>query len=223
MAPWEGLTTEDGGVAAGERAFSFISKSFCEAQKIAESDVKLVKSRVQSLIDLRATIDKEWESLMKSPSFNEATKGLDSALQTFLVSSKGSTHLPIFSVNPSKPSTATTMKKVEVGGEKSMVVRRRSSSQQGWRKLCTRVNDSNWEPLQRVKRTVHKSLVDIETTTAATTTKTPADFLQNVKKNLVSSSSSSSSSSSWFSRFLLLIFCTELLSFLPSSSTLLSP
>ncbi len=58
MAPWEGLTTEDGGVAAGERAFSFISKSFCEAQKIAESDVKLVKSRVQSLIDLRATIGK---------------------------------------------------------------------------------------------------------------------------------------------------------------------
>jgi hypothetical protein len=84
------------------------------------------------------------------------------------------------------------MKKVEVGGEKSMVVRRRSPSQQGWRKLCTRVNESNWEPLQRVKRTVHKSLVDIETTTAATTTKTPADFLQNVKKNLVSSSSSSS-------------------------------
>jgi hypothetical protein len=206
MAPWEGIKTDDGVARGGERALSFISKSISEAQKSAQSDMKLMKSRVESFIHLSATIDKEWESLKKSSrSFNDATKGFDSALQNFLVVSKRggpSTSvggLTMFSRNPNKPpSTTNTTMKVEVsrGVDKSMLVRK-DSSQQEWkimRKLNIRGNnESNWEPLQRVKRTVHKSLgEEIDTTTAtATATATaiskspPVEFLENVKKNLV--------------------------------------
>jgi hypothetical protein len=200
MAPWEGIKTDDGVARGGERALSFISKSISEAQRSAQSDMKLMKSRVQSFIHLSATIDKEWESLKKSSrSFNDATKGFDSALQNFLVVSKGggsSTSvggLAMFSRNPNKPpSTTNTTMKVEVSGgvDKSMLVRK-DSSQQEWkimRKLNTRGdNESNWEPLQRVKRTVHRSLgEEIDTTTATAISKSPpVEFLENVKKNLV--------------------------------------
>lgn len=203
MAPWEGIKTDDGVARGGERALSFISKSISEAQRSAQSDMKLMKSRVQSFIHLSATIDKEWESLKKSSrSFNDATKGFDSALQNFLVVSKGggsSTSvggLAMFSRNPNKPpSTTNTTMKVEVSGgvDKSMLVRK-DSSQQEWkimRKLNTRGdNETNWEPLQRVKRTVHRSLgEEIDSTTATATataiSKSPrVEFLENVKKNL---------------------------------------
>jgi hypothetical protein len=204
MAPWEGIKTDDGVARGGERALSFISKSISEAQRSAQSDMKLMKSRVQSFIHLSATIDKEWESLKKSSrSFNDATKGFDSAIQNFLVVSKGggsSTSvggLAMFSRNPNKPpSTTNTTMKVEVSGgvDKSMLVRK-DSSQQEWkimRKLNTRGdNETNWEPLQRVKRTVHRSLGEEIDTTTATATATaiskspPVEFLENVKKNLV--------------------------------------
>ncbi|KAH8963875.1 hypothetical protein BDL97_04G034000 [Sphagnum fallax] len=203
MVPWEGIKTDDGVARGGERALSFISKSISEAQRSAQSDMKLMKSRVQSFIHLSATIDKEWESLKKSSrSFNDATKGFDSALQNFLVVSKGSGSstsvggLAMFSRNPNKPpSTTNTTMKVEVSGgvDKSMLVRK-DSSQQEWkimRKLNTRGdNESNWEPLQRVKRTVHRSLGEEIDTTTATATATaiskspPVEFLENVKKNL---------------------------------------
>jgi hypothetical protein len=72
---------------------------------------------------------------------------------------------------------------------------RKDSSQQEWkimRKLNTRGdNESNWEPLQRVKRTVHRSWGEEIDTTTATATATaiskspPVEFLENVKKNLV--------------------------------------
>ncbi|KAH8942657.1 hypothetical protein BDL97_13G004400 [Sphagnum fallax] len=203
MAPWEGIKTDDGVARGGERALSFISKSISEAQRSAQLDMKLMKSRVQSFIHLSATIDKEWESLKKSSrSFNDATKGFDSTLQNFLVVSKGSGSstsvggLAMFSRNPNKPpSTTNTTMKVEVsrGVDKSMLVKK-DSSQQEWkimRKLNTRGdNESNWEPLQRVKRTVHRSLgEEIDTTTATATTTAiskspPVEFLENVKKNL---------------------------------------
>ncbi len=196
MAPWEGIKTDDGVARGGERALSFISKSISEAQRSAQSDMKLMKSRVQSFIHLSATIDKEWESLKKSSrSFNDATKGFDSALQNFLVVSKGggsSTSvggLAMFSRNPNKPpSTTNTTMKVSGGVDKSMLVRK-DSSQQEWkimRKLNTRGdNESNWEPLQRVKRTVHRSLGEEIDTTTAISKSPPVEFLENVKKNLV--------------------------------------
>ncbi|CAM6079039.1 unnamed protein product [Sphagnum tenellum] len=204
MVPWEGIKTDDGVARRGERALSFISKSISEAQRSAQSDMKLMKSRVQSFIHLSATIDKEWESLKKSSrSFNDATKGFDSAVQNFFVVSKGSGSsmsvggLAMFSRNPNKPpSTTNTTMKVEVSGgvDKSMLVRK-DSSQQEWkimRKLNTRGdNESNWEPLQRVKRTVHRSLGEEIDTTTATATATaiskspPVEFLENVKKNLL--------------------------------------
>jgi hypothetical protein len=101
----------------------------------------------------------------------------------------------MFSRNPNKPpSTTNTTMKVEVSGgvDKSMLVRK-DSSQQEWkimRKLNTRGdNESNWEPVQRVKRTVHRSLgEEIDTTTATATAiskSPPIEFLENVKKNLV--------------------------------------
>lgn len=61
MAPWD--ATEDKPVAPAERALSFISKSFSEVQKSAESDFKLMKSRVKSFKGLSETLDKEWESI----------------------------------------------------------------------------------------------------------------------------------------------------------------
>lgn len=62
MAPWDATTDARPGVGA-EKAFSFLSKSISEVQKSAESDIKLIKSRVKSFKNLSETLDKEWESL----------------------------------------------------------------------------------------------------------------------------------------------------------------
>lgn len=62
MAPSDATTDARPGVGA-EKAFSFLSKSISEVQKSAESDIRLIKSRVKSFKNLSETLDKEWESL----------------------------------------------------------------------------------------------------------------------------------------------------------------
>ena len=62
MAPGDvGTDGRSGPVVGG--AFAFLSKSISDVQKSAESDIKLMKSRVKSIKDFSETLDKEWESI----------------------------------------------------------------------------------------------------------------------------------------------------------------
>ena len=161
----------DNVVAPAESALSFLSKSFLEAQRNAESDMKLLAAKVQSFKELSTTLDREWASLKHT------------AVEDFVF---------LKSLSSSSPSKTLTLEPVgqEWGPNRKQRQRRAVVlNSQGFRKKKVRVS-KDWEPLTRMKQSLEDSLKELQNVGDGTDQR-PGESLETVspngmKKNLVS-------------------------------------
>lgn len=162
----------DNVAAPAERALSFLSKSFSEAQRNAESDMKLLAAKVQSFKELSTTLDREWASLKNT------------AVEDFVF---------LKSLSSSSPSNTLTLEPVRQEWGPNRKQRQRRAvvlNSQGGRKKKVRVS-KDWEPLTRMKQSLEDSLKELQNADDGTDQR-PGESVETVspsrrKKNLVSS------------------------------------